>query len=51
MRSATAADAQAICLISYHFILQSIFTFEEAAIKSGGDGHALLAGLVLAAQP
>ena len=34
IRSATAADAQAICAIYNHFILQSTVTFEEAAITS-----------------
>jgi L-amino acid N-acyltransferase YncA len=32
IRSATAADAQAVCAIYNHFILQSTVTFEEAAI-------------------
>jgi L-amino acid N-acyltransferase YncA len=32
IRSATAADAQAICSIYNHFILQSTVTFEETAI-------------------
>lgn len=32
IRSATVADAQAICTIYNHFILQSTATFEEAAI-------------------
>jgi len=32
IRSATAADAQAICSIYNHFILQSTATFEETAI-------------------
>ena len=32
IRSATAADAQAICAIYNHFILQSTATFEETAI-------------------
>jgi phosphinothricin acetyltransferase len=32
IRSATAADAQAICSIYNHFILQSTVTFEESAI-------------------
>ena len=34
IRSATAADAQAICSIYNHFILQSTATFEEAAITA-----------------
>jgi L-amino acid N-acyltransferase YncA len=33
IRSATAADAQAICAIYNHFILQSTATFEETAIS------------------
>ena len=33
IRSATAADAQAICSIYNHFILQSTATFEETAIR------------------
>ena len=32
IRSATAADAQAICSIYNHFILQSTVTFEETAL-------------------
>ena len=32
IRSATAADAQAVCAIYNHFILQSTVTFEETAI-------------------
>ena len=32
IRSATAADAQAICAIYNHFILQSTVTFEETAV-------------------
>ena len=51
MRSATAADAQAICSSHSHFAFQFIFTFEEAGIRSGGKGNASLAGLALAAQP
>jgi phosphinothricin acetyltransferase len=35
IRSATAADAQAICTIYNHFILQSTATFEETAIVPG----------------
>ena len=35
IRSATAADAQAICAIYNHFVLQSTVTFEEEAITSG----------------
>jgi phosphinothricin acetyltransferase len=32
IRSATVADAQAVCTIYNHFILQTTVTFEEAAI-------------------
>jgi L-amino acid N-acyltransferase YncA len=35
IRSASAADAQAICAIYNHFILQSTATFEEAAVTPG----------------
>ena len=34
IRSATAADAQAICSIYNHFILQSTVTFEETVITA-----------------
>lgn len=43
MRSATAADAQAICTFRSHFAFQFIFTFEEADIRSGGEVRAFLA--------
>jgi L-amino acid N-acyltransferase YncA len=44
IRSATAADAQAICSIYNHFILQSTVTFEETAITPDDMAARMAAG-------
>ena len=44
IRSATAADAQAICSIYNHFILQSTVTFEETAITPDDMAARIAAG-------
>lgn len=44
IRSATAADAQAICSIYNHFILQSTVTFEETAITPDDMAARIVAG-------
>ena len=44
IRSATAADAQAICSIYNHFILQSTVTFEETAIAPDDMAARIAAG-------
>jgi L-amino acid N-acyltransferase YncA len=44
IRSATAADAQAICSIYNHFILQSTVTFEETAVTPDDMAARIAAG-------